>query len=122
MPAFLTAPTYAPIFLLLISNVFMNFAWYGNLRFPPMALWQVILISWFIALVEYCFAIPANRIGAAVYKTAELKIMQEVISMAVFCLFSVTYLREKLTIDDGIGFVLIGLGAYFVIRAPTLSF
>lgn len=88
-------PYFAPV-LLLISNVFMTFAWYGQLRFPPMALWKIVLISWGVAFLEYCFAVPANKYGHQVYSAAQLKITQEVITLLVFGVFSVTYLGETL--------------------------
>lgn len=109
MPASLT-----PIVLLAISNVFMAFAWYGHLRFKDQALWLVVLVSWGIAAVEYCFAVPANRWGSAVYTPAELKTMQEVITLAVFAAFSVLYLGEALKWNHIAGFALIGAGAFFV--------
>lgn len=107
-----------PIVMLLCSNIFMTFAWYGHLRFTSVPLWTAILVSWGIALIEYCFAVPANRWGSSVYSTAELKTMQEVITLSVFAVFSVYYLGEKLTINHGIGFALICAGAFFVFKAP----
>src|SRR3982751_2149385 len=78
-----------PVVLLLVSNVFMTFAWYGHLKFTERPLWLVVIASWSIALIEYCFAVPANRIGHMVYSAAELKTMQEVITLLVFsCLLS----------------------------------
>ena len=87
--------TITPIFLLLISNIFMTFAWYGHLKFKSTALWVVILVSWGIALFEYCFQVPANRIGYGVYNAAQLKTIQEVITLVVFSFFSVFYLKEQ---------------------------
>ncbi len=107
-----------PIVLLLASNVFMTFAWYGHLKYTASPLWIAVLASWGIALFEYCLAVPANRWGSAVYSTAELKTMQEVITLCVFAGFSVWYLGEKLTINHGIGFALICAGAFFVFKAP----
>ena len=107
-----------PIVMLSISNVFMTFAWYGHLKFTDRPLWLVILASWVIAFVEYCFAVPANRWGHAAYSTAELKTMQEVITLVVFAGFSVLYLGERLTINHAIGFALICLGAWFVFKGP----
>ena len=109
-------PALAPIILLLISNVFMTFAWYGHLKFKEVPLWTVILISWGIAFVEYCFAVPANRIGSAVYSPAELKTIQEVITLLVFSVFSVTFLGEPLRWNVIVGFGLIGLGAACVFK------
>jgi uncharacterized protein len=111
-------PSLAPIALLLASNVFMTFAWYWHLKFHSFALWAVVLISWGIAFFEYWLAIPANRIGHEVYSAAELKTIQEVISLSVFALFAVLYLGEKLTWNHAIGFGFIGLGAFFIFKGP----
>jgi uncharacterized protein (DUF486 family) len=101
--------------LLTISNVFMTFAWYGHLRHMSRALWLVVLVSWGIAFFEYCFQVPANRIGyAAGISAAELKTMQEVITLGVFAAFAVFYLKEPLRWTTVAGFVLIGLGATLV--------
>jgi uncharacterized protein (DUF486 family) len=108
----------APIILLLFSNVFMTFAWYGHLKYKSSPLWIAILVSWGIAFVEYCLAVPANRIGSAAYSTAELKTIQEVITLSVFAGFSILFLKEPLTVNHAIGFTLIVAGAYFVFRAP----
>jgi uncharacterized protein (DUF486 family) len=108
----------SPILLLIASNVFMTFAWYGHLKFKDRAVWVVILVSWFIALVEYCLAVPANRYGSSVYSVAELKVMQEVITLSVFAVFSVAYLGERLTANHLVGFALIALGAFFVFKGP----
>ena len=113
IPASLT-----PILLLICSNVFMTFAWYGHLKFKAAPIWAVILISWGIAFVEYCFAVPANRLGHGVYSAAELKVMQEVITLVVFAGFSVAYLGERLTLNHAVGFAFIALGAFFVFRGP----
>jgi uncharacterized protein (DUF486 family) len=112
----LFSPTITPIALLIASNVFMTFAWYGHLKFKSTPLMIAILASWGIAFVEYCLAVPANRIGHAVYTTAELKTMQEVITLAVFAAFSVLYLKEPLAWNHGVGFVLIAAGAFFVFQ------
>ncbi len=114
----LLSPAILPIFLLIASNMFMTVAWYGHLKFPAMTMATAILISWCIALVEYCFAVPANRIGYGTYSGAELKTIQEVISLSVFVIFSVFVLQERLTINHGIGFALIGLGAFFIFKGP----
>src|SRR5690606_4996458 len=95
----------------------MTFAWYGHLKFPQAALWLVILVSWGIALIEYCFAVPANRIGYHVYSAAELKTIQEVITLIVFVGFSVLYLGEKITLHHIGGFALIAAGAFFFFTA-----
>ena len=107
-----------PIVLLLASNVFMTFAWYGHLKFTDRPLWVVVIVSWMIAFVEYCLAVPANRIGHAVFSGAELKTIQEVITLLVFAVFSVGYLREALTWNHAVGFALIALGAFFVFKGP----
>ncbi|MBB3973753.1 DMT family protein [Hansschlegelia beijingensis] len=112
------SPALAPLVLLLCSNVFMTFAWYGHLKFKAAPLWAAILVSWGIALIEYCFAVPANRIGSAVYSGAELKAMQEVITLSVFAVFSVVYLGERLTVNHVVGFALIAAGAFFVFKGP----
>jgi uncharacterized protein (DUF486 family) len=113
------AARLTPILLLICSNVFMTFAWYGHLRFKDRPLWAVILVSWGIALFEYCLAVPANRYGSAVYSPAELKAIQEVITLSVFAVFAVFYLGQKPTLDQLIGFVLIAAGAFFVFRSPV---
>jgi uncharacterized protein (DUF486 family) len=112
------SPSIAPIVLLLCSNVFMTFAWYGHLKFPDRPLWMVIIASWGIAFIEYCFAVPANRWGHEVYSAAELKTMQEVITLVVFAAFSVFYLGERLTLNHAVGFAFIALGAFFVFKGP----
>ena len=116
MPAATLSARLLPILLLSGSNVFMTFAWYGHLKFKDRPLWLVILASWLIAFFEYCLAVPANRIGSGVYSAAELKAIQEVITLMVFAVFSVTYLGQKITLSHGIGFALIALGAFFVFR------
>ena len=98
--------------LLTVSNAFMTFAWYGHLKFKEVTLWKVILISWGIAFFEYCFQVPANRIGHTIYSAAQLKIIQEVITLLVFGVFSILYLREELKWNYIVAFLLI-LGAVF---------
>ncbi len=105
-----------PIGLLIASNVFMTIAWYGHLKFKNVPLVWVILASWAIAFVEYCLAVPANRYGSAVYTTAQLKTIQEVITLAVFAGFSALYLKEPLGWNHAIGFSLIACGAFFIFR------
>ncbi|MDD5747067.1 MAG: DMT family protein [Candidatus Omnitrophica bacterium] len=95
------------ILLLTVSNIFMTMAWYGHLRFKSAPLFLVIIISWLIAFVEYCFQVPANRIGHAQFSAAQLKTIQEVITLIVFCVFSVTYLKEELRWNYLAGFLLI---------------
>jgi uncharacterized protein (DUF486 family) len=104
------------IILLTISNVFMTFAWYGHLKHKDSALWKAILLSWLIALVEYCFQVPANRIGHARWSAAQLKTIQEIITLAVFCGFSVTYLKEAVRWNHLVGFALVVAAAFFVFK------
>lgn len=115
MPSFSPAALW-PILLLSLSNVFMTFAWYGHLKYKNTALFMAILVSWGIAFFEYCLAVPANRIGSQVYSAAQLKTMQEVITLIVFAGFSVFWLKEALTINHVIGFILIAAGAAFVFK------
>ena len=103
----------APIALLFASNIFMTFAWYGQLKFPNAILWQVVLISWGIAFFEYCLAVPANRIGHQVYSAAQLKTMQEIITLLVFAVFSVTYLGESLKWNHMVAFMFLCGAAFF---------
>ena len=103
-----------PIALLLASNVFMTFAWYGHLNFKSSPLWLVVIVSWGIAFFEYCLAVPANRFGHGTYSAAELKTMQEVITLVVFAGFSVLVLKEPLGWNHLVGFGLIAAGAAFV--------
>lgn len=111
------SPTHLwPVALLLASNLFMTLAWYGHLKFKGTALPLVIVASWGIAFIEYCLAVPANRIGHAVYSAAQLKTIQEVITLMVFAGFSVFYLGEKITMNHLIGFSLICAGAWFVFQ------
>lgn len=117
MPTNLAA-TVAPILLLIASNIFMTFAWYGHLKVEHRPIWLLVLASWGIAFFEYCLAVPANRIGREVYSAAELKTMQEVITLVVFAIFSVTYLGERFTANHLIGFALIAAGALFIFKGP----
>jgi hypothetical protein len=103
-----------PVVLLTISNVFMTFAWYGHLKFKSAPIVLVVLASWGIALLEYCFQVPANRIGHATFSAAQLKTMQEVITLVVFLVFSVLYLGEPVKWNHLVGFVLIVAAAFFV--------
>lgn len=100
--------------LLVLSNVFMTFAWYGHLKFKTAPILIVILASWGIALLEYCFQVPANRIGHGHFSAVELKTIQEVITLAVFVAFSVWYLHEPIAWNHLVGFALIASGAWFV--------
>ena len=117
MPS-IASPYLLPILLLVGSNLFMTTAWYWHLRFKELPLLLVILLSWGIAFVEYCLAVPANRWGSAVYTTAQLKTIQEVITLLVFAGFSIFYLKEAMTWNYAIGFAFIALGAFFVFRGP----
>ena len=107
----MTPAHWMPIALLIGSNIFMTTAWYGHLKFKDSPLLLVIFVSWGIAFVEYCMAVPANRIGHEVWSAAELKTMQEVITLVVFAAFSVWVLKEPLTWKHAVGFALIALGA-----------
>ncbi len=102
------------IVLLTISNVFMTFAWYGHLNHKAAPLWLAVLASWGIAFFEYCLAVPANRIGHGVYSAAELKTIQEVVTLLVFAGFSVLYLKEPIGWNHAVGFSLIAAGAFFI--------
>jgi len=94
----------------------MTFAWYGHLKYKSVGLFTVIIISWLIAFVEYCFQVPANRIGSNILSTAQLKALQEIITLIVFSGFSVLYLKEAITINHAIGFSLIVVAAYFIFK------
>lgn len=94
----------------------MTFAWYGHLRFKSSPLWIVVFASWGIAFFEYCLQVPANRIGHGTYNAAQLKTIQEVISLTVFAIFSVLYLHEEFRWNHAVGFALIAAGAYVVFR------
>ncbi|MCU0905174.1 MAG: DMT family protein [Tabrizicola sp.] len=100
--------------LLLASNIFMTFAWYGHLKFKESALITVILVSWGIAFFEYVLQVPANRIGHGYFSAAELKTIQEVITLSVFAIFSVLYLKEPLHWNHLVGFGFIAAGAFFI--------
>jgi uncharacterized protein len=114
MPPSFVSPYLLPILLLLGSNVFMTFAWYGHLKHKSAALPLVIMISWGIALFEYWLAVPANRWGSEVYSPAELKTIQEVITLIVFAGFAWLYLGEPLRWNHAVGFGFVALGAYFI--------
>jgi len=102
--------------LLTISNIFMTFAWYGHLKYKHSALWKVVLVSWGIAFVEYCFQVPANRFGHNTFTAAQLKTMQEVITLVVFSVFSLLYLREPLKWNYLVGFGMIIGAVFFVFK------
>jgi uncharacterized protein (DUF486 family) len=104
------------ILLLIASNVFMTFAWYGHLKFKEAALWKVILISWGIAFFEYMLMVPANRIGHGTYSVAQLKTIQEVITLIVFGAFSILFLKEPLKWNYLVGFGFIVLAVFFIFK------
>src|SRR5882757_457640 len=108
------SPSVLPVLMLFASNVFMTFAWYGHLKFKASWLPLAVLVSWGIAFFEYWLAVPANRWGSAVYSAAQLKTMQEVITLIVFAGFSVLYLKEPLGWNHALGFALIAAGAFFI--------
>jgi uncharacterized protein (DUF486 family) len=104
------------IALLTISNIFMTFAWYGHLKFREVALWKVVVVSWLIAFFEYCFQVPANRIGSYEFTAAQLKTIQEVITLTVFAVFSVLYLKQPLRWNYLAGFVLLVVAVAVIFR------
>ena len=107
---------FLPIILLTISNIFMTFAWYGHLKYKNTALWIVVIVSWLIAFLEYCFQVPANRIGHEYFSAAQLKTMQEVITLIVFSVFSVFYLKEEFRWNYLAGFLFIILAVFFIFK------
>ena len=115
----LTQSRYTPILLLFASNVFMTFAWYGHLKFKDSPLWLVALVSWGIAFFEYCLMVPANRWGHGTYSATQLKIMQEVITLVVFCAFAVFYLDEKLRWNHFVAFACVIAAVFFVRLDPA---
>ena len=104
------------VVLLTISNIFMTFAWYGHLKFKAYPLFTVILASWGIAFIEYCFQVPANRIGHAQFSAAQLKTIQEVITLIVFSIFSVVYLKEAMKWNFVVGFALIVIAVFIIFK------
>jgi uncharacterized protein (DUF486 family) len=104
------------ILFLIISNIFMTIAWYGHLKFKNEALWKVIIISWLIAFVEYCFQVPANRMGSYQFTTPQLKVIQEVITLVVFSFFSILYLKEEFRWNYVIAFALMVAAVFFVFK------
>ncbi|MGL4810818.1 MAG: DMT family protein [Beijerinckiaceae bacterium] len=112
----LSSPLLLPILLLIASKIFMTFAWYGHLTDKTTPLWIAVMVSWGIAFFEYWLAVPANRIGHAAYTTAQLKTIQEVITLVVFAGFSVLVLKEPLGWNHAIGFSLIAAGAFFIFQ------
>ena len=107
---------FLPLILLIISNIFMTFAWYGHLKYKSSALWLVIIVSWSIAFLEYCFQVPANRIGHEYFSAAQLKTIQEVITLIVFSIFSILYLKEEFKWNYLVGFALIILAVFFIFK------
>lgn len=105
------------IILLTFSNIFMTFAWYGHLKYRNSSLILAIFVSWGIAFFEYCLQVPANRIGSYSFSTVELKTMQEIITLIVFCLFSYFYLNEPIKLNHVIGFIFIVLAAFFIFKS-----
>ena len=101
---------------MILSNIFMMFAWYGHLKFKSAPLWMVILISWAIAFFEYCLQVPANRIGHNYWDAAHLKTLQEVITLSVFVVFSLLYLKEEFKWNYAVGFGLMILAVFFVFK------
>ena len=115
--AMILSPKILPVLLLIVSNVFMTFAWYGHLKFKTAPLYAAVLFSWGIAFFEYWLAVPANRIGHQDCSAAELKTIQEVVTLCVFVVFSVFYLKEGITWNHAAGFALIAGGAALIFRA-----
>jgi uncharacterized protein len=108
------------ILLLMISNIFMTFAWYGHLKYGhTWPLWQAILVSWGIALFEYCLAVPANRLGYGLFSGFQLKIIQEIITITVFIVFAITFLKEKLAWNYLVAFAFLGVAAFFAFAFKT---
>jgi uncharacterized protein len=104
------------IILLTISNIFMTFAWYGHLKHRDALLWKVVLISWGIAFFEYCFQVPANRMGSYQFSTVQLKTIQEVITLVVFGIFSVFYLKEGIKWNHLVGFAFLIGAVIFIFK------
>lgn len=108
---------FLPILMLLVSNIFMTFAWYGHLKYPDKSLWVVVLLSWMLAFFEYCLVVPANRIGINYFSLAELKTIQEVITLLVFAGFSVFYMGNKIILSLIFCFIFILIGAVLIFHA-----
>jgi uncharacterized protein len=104
------------VVLLIVSNVFMTIAWYGHLKYRNDALWKVILASWAIALLEYCFQVPANRIGSFRFSPSQLKILQEIITLSVFAVFTAVYFKEPLRWNYAAAGGCMLAAAYFVFK------
>jgi uncharacterized protein len=116
---FMSWPHLMPVLLLIASNIFMTVAWYGHLSYKSSPLWLVVVASWGIAFFEYCLAVPANRFGHGTYSAAELKTIQEVITLLVFAGFSTLVLKEPLGWNHAVGFTLIAAGAAFIFTAKA---
>ena len=104
------------VILLVLSNVFMTFAWYGHLKYKNSALWVAILVSWGLAFFEYCLQVPANRIGSGHFSLQQLKVMQEIITMAVFAGFAAWYMKERITLDFLWAALCLAAAAFFMFR------
>ncbi|MCU1331578.1 MAG: hypothetical protein JWM08_570 [Candidatus Angelobacter sp.] len=104
------------IVLLIFSNIFMTFAWYGHLKYQNVPLWKVTLVAWGIAFFEYCFQVPANRIGSHSFSAAQLKVIQEIITLVVFSGFSVWYLKQDVKWNYAVGFFFMVVAAFFVFK------
>lgn len=102
------------ILLMMISNIFVTFAWYGHLRFRSEALWKVIVVSWGIAFFEYCFQVPANRVGSYEFTPAQLKTIQEILTLSIFPVFSIFYLGDRFKWNYGVGFAFIVAASFFI--------
>ena len=108
------------ILLLVFSNIFMTFAWYGHLKYGhAWPLWKAIVVSWAIALIEYCLAVPANRLGFGQFSGFQLKIIQEVVTIVIFIAFAVAFLKEKLAWNYLVAFAFLGVGAFFAFAFKT---
>lgn len=107
---------WKPIILLCASNLFMTVAWYGHLKFKSHAVWAVVLVSWGIAFFEYCLLVPANRIGSNYFSVTELKVMQEVITLLVFAIFSAWYFKESFRWNHLVGFLCLAAAVFFVFK------
>jgi uncharacterized protein (DUF486 family) len=112
----MTSTLFATVGLLILSNLFMTIAWYGHLRFTSSPLWLAVVVSWSIALFEYCLQVPANRIGFQVFSAYQLKTLQEIITLVVFIVFAELYLGEGLKPKHVVGFVLLGCAAWTIFQ------
>jgi len=108
------------VFLLICSNCFMTVAWYGHLKYGhAWPLWKAVLVSWSIAFFEYCLAVPANRLGFAEFSGFQLKVIQEAVTLVVFMIFAITFLKEKLAWNYLVAFAFIGVAAFFAFAFKT---